>query len=101
MFWFKSKDAVTAVLEIKRAWKKKPIENDINKVTKFLGAKIAGNAAGHMLHYTDCRKNDEKQIKKRFSPVDGISGSKMVDCRIEGSEGQHSWGFALYGCAKS
>ena len=99
VFWFRSKDKVKAVLEIKRAWEKKSIENDINKVTRFLGAKIAENAAGYVLYYTDCRKNDKKQIKKRFSKVDGISGSEMVGCRIGGSGEQHSWGFALYRCA--
>ena len=43
VFWFKSKDEVKVVLEIKRAWRKRPIENDINKATRFLGKKIAGN----------------------------------------------------------
>lgn len=100
VFWFKSKDEVKAVLEIKKAWTKRPIENDIDKVTRFPGKKIAENAAGYVLHYTDCRKSDEKQIKKRFSAVNGISGSRMDECRIGGSQGQHSWGFALYRCAK-
>ena len=101
VFWFKTKDEVKAVLEIKRAWTKKPIEDDINKVTQFLSKRISGNAAGYVLHYTDCKKNDEKQIKKRFNTINGISGSELVDSRIGGLEGQHSWGFALYRCAKN
>ena len=56
VFWLKTRDEVKAVLEIKRAWTKKPIEDDINKVTQFLGKKISENAAGYVLHYTDCRK---------------------------------------------
>ena len=101
VFWFKSKDEVKAILEIKRAWMKSPIESDIEKVTDFLSKAMARNiAAGYVLYYTDCRSNRDTVITKRFDEIAGVSGCRLVDCCVKGSGADHRWGVALYRCAK-
>ena len=101
VFWFKSKDEVKAILEIKRAWTKKPIECDIAKVTNFLRSAMASNVrAGYVLHYTDCRSNRDNVITRNFEKLAGVSGCMLVDYCVEGSGEEHRWGFALYKCAK-
>ena len=98
VIWSRKRDEVKAILEVKRAWMKTPIEDDIKKVTEFLSKRIAESAAGYVLYYTDCKKYDGVQIKNRFCRIDGFRDSKMVGCRIKGVSGEHSWGFALYRC---
>ena len=118
VFWLKSEDRVKAIVEIKETWGKKPVMDDIDKVSEYLKTKDGQDIHGYVLYYTDHGRKDrwkgqdskfiqarfckvEKEIKEgigqirqrvglRHRPDDYICDPKDKDWR--------PWGFALFRC---
>lgn len=115
VFWLKSEDRVKAIVEIKVTWGKKPVMDDVHKVSEYL-TKDGRGIPGYVLYYTDKRRNDRwkgndiKFIRKRFYEVDkeikeGIGRNKQnVGMRHRPADYTYDpkdddpWGFALFRC---
>ena len=76
-FWLKTDEEVKAIVEIKRAWGKKPVMDDIYKLWEYRKTKDGRTIRYyHVLYYTDhSRKDrwkgeDSKFIQDRFCKVD-------------------------------
>ena len=76
VFWLKSEDRVKAIVEIKETWGKKPVMDDIDKVSEYLKTKDGQDIQGYILYYTDhVRKDrwkgqDSKFIQARFCKIE-------------------------------
>ena len=115
VFWKKSEDKVKAILEIKEVWEKKPVLNDIRKISDYLKTREGRDVQGYVLYYTDkSRKdrwkgNDAKFIEKRFRAVDeemkkNVRSGRSIGLRHDASKyifdekDWDPWGFALFRC---
>ena len=115
VFWLKSEDRVKAILEIKATWGKKPVMDDIRKVSTYLNTKDGQGVAGYVLYYTDHRRNerwkgkDSRFIGNRFRVVDEDIRRVRGCARTTGlrhslfdyvcdQKNEDPWGFALYRC---
>ena len=78
VFWFKSKNKVKAIVEIKRAWEKNSVMGDVNKLRKYRETKDGEKNIRYyyVLYYTshsnkDRRKGEgSKFIRDRFCKVE-------------------------------
>ena len=116
VFWFKSKNEVKAIVEIKRAWEKNSVMDDIYKLWEYRKTEGDQDIDGYVLYYTDHRRKDRwkrkdsKFIQDRFCEVDkeikeGIGRDKQnVGLRhrpndyICNPDEDDPWGFALFRC---
>lgn len=115
VFWLKSDARVKAILEIKVAWGKKPVMDDIRKVSTYLNTKDGQGVTGYVLYYTDHRRNkrwkgkDSRFIGDRFKSVDEEVKSMRGRDRTAGlrhglfdyvcdRKNEDPWGVALYRC---
>ena len=117
VFWLKTDEEVKAIVEIKRAWGKKPVMDDIYKLWEYRKTKDGRNIRYYyVLYYTDhSRKDrnkgeDSKYIQRRFRVVDkeikeGTGRDKQnVGLRhgpadyICDPDKDDPWGFALFRC---
>ena len=116
VFWFKTEDRVKAIVEIKVTWGKKPVMDDVHKLSKYLKTKDGRGIRGYVLYYTDKRRNDRwkgndiRFIRDRFYKVEqeikeGTGRDKQnVGLRHEPADytcdpkDDDPWGFALFRC---
>ena len=117
VFWFKSgKNRVKAIVEIKRAWEKNSVMDDIYKLWEYRKTEGDQDIDGYVLYYTDHRRKDRwkrkdsKFIQDRFCEVDkeikeGTGRDKQnVGLRhrpndyICNPDEDDPWGFALFRC---
>ena len=117
VFWLKTDDEVKAIAEIKRAWGKKPVMDDIYKLWEYRKTKDGRNIRYYyVLYYTDhSRKDrwkgkDSKFIRDRFCKIEqeikeGIGKHRQQvglrhrpDDYIFDSKDRDPWGFALFRC---
>lgn len=108
---------VKAIIEIKKAWSKRPVLDDVGKVTKFLQSASGQGANGYVLYYTDKRRSekrtrneDHRTISGRFDKVHNsmrqysrktsfYRGIKHDSTRYVYSDlDEDPWGFALFRC---
>ena len=117
VFWLKTDNEVKAIVEIKRAWGKKPVMDDIYKLREHRKSKDGRNIRYYyVLYYTDhSRKDrwkgkDSRFIQDRFCEVDKkIKGGTGQDKQSVGlrhgpadyicdPDEEDPWGFALFRC---
>ena len=117
VFWLKTDDEVKAIVEIKRAWVKTPVMDDIYKLWEYRKTNDGRNIRYYyVLYYTDhSRKDihegtDSKFIRDRFCKVEqkikeGTGQDKQnVGLRhgpadyICDPDKDDPWGFALFRC---
>ena len=113
VFWLKTQDRVKAIVEIKVTWRKKPVMDDVHKLSQYLNTKDGQGTRGYVLYYTDKKRKSEKDnkiIQDRFCRVDkeikeGIGRDKQnVGLRhgsadyIYAPKDDDPWGFALFRC---
>lgn len=118
VFWLKSEDRVKAIVEIKRAWGKKPVMDDIYKLWEYRKTNKDGRTIRYyyVLYYTDhgrkekWNRGDIKFIKRRFCKVDkeikeeAGRDKQNVGLRhrphdyICDPDKDDPWGFALFRC---
>ena len=103
VFWMKESDRVKAILEVKVSWGKKPIIDDIEKVSEYI-EKYENGATGYVLYYTDkkrkpkCKGKDAVVIENRFHRVREAQEVELVGSYICDPRDTDPWGFALYRC---
>lgn len=115
VFWLKSEDRVKAIVEIKATWGKKPVIDDILKVSNYLKSGDGRGVQGYVLYYTDHSRNkrwkgnDRRFICNRFRNVENDMQKmfrnkancglrhKLADY-IYDEDNADPWGFALYRC---
>lgn len=104
VFWFKSKNEVKAIMEIKVTWGKNLVMKDIYKLSKYL-TEDSRNIHGYVLYYSDHKGKDKRVIQDRFSEVEEeikkVIGQKrqkveLRDSRIHKPRNGDPWGFALF-----
>ena len=116
VFWFKSKNEVKAIVEIKRAWEKSSVMGDVNKLRKYRDTKDGQNIRDYYVLYytshsvTDKRKGEGRElIEGRFSEVDKEikKGTRQNKQSVGLRHGPYDyihpdkddpWGFALFRC---
>lgn len=104
VFWLKADDRVKAIIEVKRAWNKTPVMNDVNKVSDYLKTNDGKDVDGYVLYYTHA--SDTKFIHRRFQAVDeemkksiGKEGKfGLVGKYIFEEKDWAPYGFALFRC---
>ena len=117
VFWLKTDEEVKAIVEIKRAWGKKPVMDDIYKLWKYRKTKDGRNIRYYyVLYYTDhSRKDrwkgeDSKFIRDRFCKVEQKikerTGRDKQNVGLRHGPADYicdpdkddPWGFALFRC---
>ena len=117
VFWLKTDDEVKAIVEIKRAWGKKPVMDDIYKLWEYRKTKDGRTIRYYyVLYYTDhSRKDrwkgdDSRFIRDRFCNVDkeikeeagrdkqNVGLRHRPDDYICDPDKDDPWGFALFRC---
>lgn len=117
VFWLKEEDRVKAIVEIKRAWGKKPVMDDIYKLWKYRKTKDGRTIRYYyVLYYTDHDRNekwnrdDSRFIKRRFCELDkaikeetgrdkkNVGLRHRPDDYICDPDEDDPWGFALFRC---
>jgi hypothetical protein len=107
--WYKAKNDVRAVVEIKRAWTVSDLRSDRDKVEKFVKANNRGNGTGYLLVYTEAkgrsRAADLSEKVKRQRRRDTLEKRladwerKLARTHLVGSviddRGDGTWGWAF------
>jgi len=93
--WYKSKDEVRAVVEVKRAQNISPVRSDFTKVQKHLSQGVSSK--GYLLVYSEARGDDRRsKLIERFKHWSDETDTWMVGYRVdEEDDGEWSWGFVL------
>ena len=102
VFWFKSGYRPKAIFEIKRAWNKTPIINDVQKILDYRNENDDPDVTGYVLYYTH---DDAQIISDRFRRVNDTMRNQLsihgLTHPVEDyifSDYNPPWGFALFRC---
>jgi hypothetical protein len=98
--WYKSRDAIRAVVEIKRAFDVGPVRQDAQKLDRILSA-AKGPAAGYLLVYSEAMtKKPGDTLNRRFTNWQKAIGWKTIQQHVREVEDAEAecaaWGLVLF-----